>query len=704
VVATGLVAAAARAAPPAADVVRAVVPPVIDGRLDDPAWREAAVLDGFRQVEPVEGGPPSERTEVLLLYDADFLYVAFRCLDRDPDAIVGTQMRRDADLDPDDRVRFVIDTFLDRRNGFLFEMNPVGAKSDALVENNTNLRRDWDGIWYGRASIDDEGWVAEMAIPAKTISFDPAGTRWGFNAERFIRRRNEQVRWASPSQNIRIQSVADAGIIEGLEDLEQGIGLDVKPFGLLRYERNDDRDRERVEADAGVDLFYKLSPASTLAITVNTDFAETEVDERRINLTRFPLFFPEKRDFFLQDAGIFSFGGIFRNPLPFQSRRIGLGPGGEVRDILAGAKLTGRFDDLNVGILDVVMQDDDELGQKNFFVARPSLNVLDESSIGAIVTSGDPDSDGDNTLAGADFNYRTSSFDGDKVVEGNLWLQYSDTTDAGDDTSWGFKLRYPNDRIRWDVGYTRIGDEFEAALGFVPRPAIHEYFGGWRYRWRPADDRIRRIDAGLRGMWVTDLDDRTESQELSLELLEIETEAGDVLTVEYDNEREVLVEPFEIFEDVTIPVGDYRFQSVSAGLFSSEGRPVSVNLFVRHGEFYSGHRTDVEVGVDWRASRHLTLGVEYEQNDVDLDEGDFTTRVARGRANVFFTPDLSWQTFAQYDNVSDTFGINSRVRWIIEPGREIFFVVNHGFTIDDDDRIRSGATEITTKLGWTFRF
>jgi len=695
---------AVRAGLPARRMVRTAEGPVIDGVLDEVVWEQAVVIDDFRQVEPDEGGEPSERTEVRLLYDQAHLYVAVRCFDRRPQEIIATQMKRDGSLDADDHISFLVDPFFDRRNGYYFEMNALGAKGDALIEDNDRVRRDWDGIWSGKASIDDEGWAVEVAIPFKTLSFNPNTTRWSFNASRFIRRRNEILRWSSPSRDKDFISIADAGVLDDISDIEKGVGLDVKPYTLTTLKRDHETDRDGLDFDAGLDVFYRFTPALTLALTINTDFAETEVDERRVNLTRFPLFFPEKRDFFLQDAGIFDFGGIRNNPLPFHSRRIGLGRSGETRDILAGAKLTGRVGDLNLGLLDVQMKHDQELGDKNLLVARGSVNVLEQSNVGAIFTNGDPRTDGDNWLAGLDFNYRTSSFKGDKTVTGHAWVLTGDSTgvDTGQ-SAWGVKAGYPNDRIEWGCGYSQIDENFNAALGFVPRRGIREYFGNWRYRWRPESEIIRRIDSGLRGTVITDLDDDVESADLDLELIEIETEAGDEVGLEFTRQREALDEAFEISDGIVLPVGDYTFNRFDVGFETSRGRPVSVGLGYGGGDFYTGTRDDYWIELEWRASANLFLGFEYEMNDVDLEEGSFIARIIRGRVNVYFTPDLSWTNFVQYDNDSESVGINSRVRWIIEPGNEIYFVLNQ--SIDRDDRsFRVRQSQLTTKVGWTFRF
>ena len=688
---------------PSYPLVRTTKALIIDGVLDDPAWGEAAVIDELWQVEPVEGAPPTQRTEVRVLYNDDFIYFGIRCYDDEPDRIIATQLKRDGSLDADDRIEIVIDPFFDRRNGYLFATNPVGARGDALIEENREVLENWDGIWYAGSTIDEQGWSAEIAIPFKTISFSPRTSRWSFNVERTVRRNDEQIRWSSPQQNKRLWSFVDAGVLEGIEGISQGVGLDVKPWGKLVY-RDDDTDDDDLDLDGGVDVFYKITPSLTLSLTVNTDFAETEVDERRVNLTRFPLFFPEKRDFFLQDEGLFDFGGIFRNPLPFFSRRIGLSPDGEPVDLKAGAKLTGRVRGLNIGALVIAQDDAGPIDSEVLAAVRPKFNVLEESTVGIIATSGDTVSNADNHVVGTDFNYRTSTLFGSMVLEGHAWFLHSSTSgDEGEDESWGFKLRYPNDRINWSVDFSEIGDRFNAGLGFVPRRGIREYLGRWRYRWRPRGSWIRTIDSGIRGELITDLDDNTETSELTLDLLEIRNDIGDALSFEIEFNREVLDEPFDIRPGNVISAGAYDFTRYQVELETSEARPLSFRAQFEAGEFYDGDRLETELGAEWRVSPHLFLSFEWEQNDVDLPGGDFQVQIARARVNILPSADLSWTNFIQWDSDSGSMGINSRLRWIIEPGSDLFFVVNQGIDTRGN-RFDSLLTEVTTKVVWTFRF
>jgi hypothetical protein len=346
----------------------------LDGRLDETAWQQAAPIGALRQREPAENGEPSEDTIVRVLYDENALYIGLVCHDRSPREIVSTQLTRDADLDVDDRITIVLDPFFDRRNGFYFQVNPAGARSDGQVSNNSeHLSRDWDGIWNASARITDNGWVAEIEIPFKTLRFKPGQSVWGFNVERQIKRRQEIDRWAAPLQNIWIGNLAEAGRLEGLDGIRQGLGLDVRPY--LSGGGNDGDGT----LTGGLDVFKNVTPNLNAAVTVNTDFAETEADIRQVNLTRFPLFFPEKRTFFLEGAGVFDVAGLANTTdvRPFFSRRIGLvgDPEGDnvTVPLRVGVKVTGRQSDYNVGVLDVETGSQIDVLLPNGFVSRQNL-------------------------------------------------------------------------------------------------------------------------------------------------------------------------------------------------------------------------------------------------------------------------------------------------------------------------------------------
>jgi len=685
-----------------ARAARVTAPPVIDGVLDDPAWTLAEPFDDFTQVDPDEGAEPSQRTVVRIIYDADNLYIGVRCFDDEPDRIIGKELRRDGNIGSDDRISIVIDPYGTSRDGFIFQLSVTGARRDGLVENNRRFRIEWDGIWWGDSSRDAEGWSAEFRIPVKTISFSPESDAWGLNIERSIRRLNERVRWATPIRNSSIRRLDDAGALIGLEGLEQGLGLDVKPSASLTL-----NDGGPTLFEPSLDVFYKITPAIQATLTLNTDFAETEVDDRQVNLTRFSLFFPEKRAFFLQDAGVFEFGGIRRSPLPFFSRRIGI-VGGAEKEILAGAKITGRTERLTFGVLDVQMKDDPLLGSKNLSVARARYNLSDTTAVGFIATNGDPATTGDNSVVGVDYDFLINDVGGGNSLQGSGYLMRSASSGTGaeaggDGYAFGARVSYPNEPWSFNLFFGQNDAGFNPALGFAPRRGEREIGGAVRYRWRPNRFGVRRIDLATSAFINTDLSNTLISQDIDIPRLEIEDQIGDRFSVQFTPRQERLVNPFEISDGVTLPVGSYTFNRWGGTFSTSQSRPVSGRIGYFRGGFFDGRRQTYTFALELRPSKHVFFSAELTEDDVDLREGSFITRIGRLRFNINFTPDLSWSNFIQYDNVSDTAGLNSRLKWTIRPGSDFFIVLNQGFTVTGDT-LSLEETAVTTKIGWTFRF
>ncbi len=687
-------------------LVRTDLPPQIDGILNDPSWLKAPVISNFTQVRPNEGHAPSEKTEIRFLYDANFIYIGVRAFDSEPEKIVARLMQRDISLRSEDRIRLTFDTFLSHRNGYYFAINPRGARRDGLVDPNAGrggYEADWDGIWYGKSKIDEEGWTAEIAIPAKTLNFNPANDTWGFNAERDIQRNNEKVRWATPARNKRVTTMNDAGILQNLHGLNQGKGIDFIPFSNFRYKRDSVAGTGKFELEPGFDLFYKITPAITAAFTLNTDFAEAEVDDRRINLTRFPLFFAEKRAFFLQDATIFQFADINRSPLPFFSRRIGLNEDREEVDIIAGVKVTGRAGRVNFGLLSIQVDKFKNLESKNLSVARATVNLFGESYMGFIATHGDPTTNDENLLYGFDFNYRNSDFKGTgQIVESNIYYMQSDSTGlTGDEYAFGAEFAYPNDK--WDIGveFTQIGENFNPAIGFVSETGTRQYLSWLRRTWHPQklDDfyfdgfgRIRtRLDGSIldREIWIPQIGFETLNQD-------------EAFVVPIFN-QEQLFEPFEIIDGVFIPVGNYHFNRFRAEVIFSDARKLGGFMAVEFGDFFNGDCTEFVANVGWRPSPHFNFSAEYETNIISLPQGDFTIKVVQIDFNIQFSPNLVWNITNQWDNDSNEFGLNSRIRWTINPGQDLFIVFNQGVDTSNN-RWHPIETEFSAKLAWTFRF
>jgi hypothetical protein len=702
-----------------AHATRTASPPRIDGRLDEPAWQAAQPIGELVQVLPLQGVPPSEASDVRILYDDDALYIGLRFFDRRPDEILITTRERDRMLETDDRFKLVLDTFHDCRSAFYFVMNAAGAKGDALInDNGRDFNRPWDGIWDGAAQIDEQGWSAELAIPFKTLSFREGGGVWGLNLERHIGRTREDARWSGATRDTSVFAVADAGELDGLAGLRQGLGLDVVPFYVAALNNDFRTDDTDLLGEPGLDAFYKITSNLTFSFTLNTDFAETEVDARQTNLTRFPLFFPEQRDFFLQDAGLFGFASFSNtgngaggaDVIPFFSRRIGLSPTGEEVPILAGAKFTGRAGAYNLGLLDIQTDDHDDLDGKNLFVARVTRNVGEQSTVGGIVTVGDPSSSRTSAVFGLDATYRSSSFRGGKTLVASAWALASDEETSGEDKAFGAALEYPNDLWNWQLSAQEIQANFTPSLGFVPRAEIRKYAGEIEYGPR-LGTAVRRIVFGAEGEAVTDLANELEAASIEVRPLGIEWESGDQLELAWEHDLDEIQDEefpppspgFEIHPGVFVPVGEYDFDHFYVQFESAAERPFALAAGVSVGEFYDGDRLGTDLEIAWRSGPLFTTSLEYEQNDVDLPGGEFTTQLVRYRAKFSFSPELSWNTLVQWDNDSKTVGLQSRLRWIPTPLQEVFLVFNQ--LIDEDDgSIAPLFEELSFKISYTFRF
>lgn len=689
-----------------------IQPPVIDGHLEDPAWERATPLSELRQVEPLEDAEPSECTEVHLLYDSRAIYVRLLCHDREPGAIRDSQMKRDANLDPDDRVEVLFDPFLDRRNAFWFQIGAGGSMGDALIsKNGSRFDKQWDGIWLARSRITERGWEAEMEIPVATLNFDPAGASWGFNLRRFVRRRTEELRWAAVSQQVEFFWISEAGVITGLSGLDQGLGLDLTPFVTAVVGRDHVTDEVDDSSDVGLDGIWRITPQSKLTFSYNTDFAETEVDVRQVNLTRFPLFFPEKRKFFLEDAGAFFFGygsgfNGAQDAIPFFSRRIGLDEDGAEVPLLGAAKYTAQTERYTLAVLDAQTEATDTVDDANLLASRYSLNVMERSDVGLIWTHGDPDGSGAADTYGADFNWRTQSFLGDRNLNLSTWVLGTTNEAEGGAVEEGLafsgQASYPNDVVELSARVTRIDDDFDPRLGFVRREGIHLYGADLAWRPRIQGEWVRRLSFGFEPLLVTDLEHEPETTALEFEPLGIEFESGEELQLFLSWNEERLVEDFDITDDVTIPIGEYEFLRTGVELETSDKRPVGGRVQFSTGGFFDGTRDELGLGLDLRASRHALLGANFERNDVRLPDGDFIVHVASLELTLVANPDLSWTSFVQYDDQSDTFALNSRLWWILRPGSSAFLVFNQGWE-QDQGSLDPLSTQVEFKLGYTLR-
>ena len=697
------------------EIARTSTPPILDGRLDDAVWSQATVIEDLHQYDPVENGEPTETSRFYVLYDDDNLYVGARLMDSNPAEIDARQLIQDQSVEVDDRIEVVIDPFNNLRTGYRFQINPNGIRRDGIYEGPTEINEEWDGIWAAEARIDEQGWTGEIAIPFKTLNFDPDNPDWGFTVGRVIPRRNEKIAWTSYDREI---NPAAAGVLTGFSGLQQGKGLDIVPSVNVGGRRDHMSAAESTHADPSLDLFYNVTPSLTGVLTLNTDFSDTEVDDRQVNLTRFPTFFPEKRDFFLQDADIFSFGlkgndNNNRNGIPFFSRRIGLSDAGRPVDLDVGAKLTGRAGRFNIGALGVTQAgyrgrngyvEEDEL-----FVGRLAANVLEESSLGMIVTQGDPRSNLDNTLMGGDFRYRNTRLPGGRALEGAVWYQQSDTEGVDTDQSaWGFRASLPSSEgVNASMDHEVFQVNFNPALGFVNRGNIGRtrIWGGYRHR-PDGHDWIRYVQVFLswQEFWNASTGE-LETRNVWVRPFRLENHRGDRFGFLLRGTREVLTEPFEISDGIVIPPGDYDFDAYRLELQLAGERTLAPRAEINKGDFYNGTWLQVDAAVDWRPSSRWYFSTGYQYTAVDLPAGSFTTRLIQFRANLAFNARWSWVNLIQYDNILDTAGINGRLRWNPRAGEDLYIVLNHeSEAMAAFSGFRARASEVTVKYSRTFRF
>ena len=695
--------------------VRTAQAPVIDGRLDEQSWSDAGRIDGLTQVQPIEGEPAQARTEVLVLYDDVALYLGFRCFDGSPERIVEQRMRRDGDVALDDRVEWVLDPFNENRNGYYFILTAAGGRRDEILSV-YGLRQNprWDANWEGRTAIHADGWSGEVAIPFSAISFQPGGD-WGFNVQRFRGSGRVLDRWESPSRGYGFTRLGTAGSLTGIEDVEGDLGFEFRPY--FKGERTYDAVRNDADwlGQFGGDLDWRIAPFLEAGITVNTDFAETEIDDLQVNLTRFPTFFPEKRDFFLADASLFDYGPVrvTRSPpdlLPYFSRTIGLVQGQEV-PIDAGLRLAGHAGPVEIGLLGVrtgaavvdVGGAALDVPRSDLLVFRPSVKVSRQLQLGAFLTAGDPTSDSAAQTLGVDARYWKKFADSSLGWNVYGMRSFDGVTDERD-YAYGLQASYETDDWTAQYGHQAVGASFRPALGFLSRQAYHKHRLILRYEPQPEADWIRRFLYRFDPVVYTDLSNDVESYDVNLRFFGLELEEGDrfELTVSAEGDRPEVA--FMPVPGSVIPAGEYDWLRGQVTVASSPNRPLSAAATFAAGEWYDdGSLHEILLEGTWRPSKHFRLSTRYLQNHADIPGGDFTTRIEQLNLDYLLDPDTTWENLVQSDNVSRTLGWQSRLRWIYEDSREFFLVLNSGW-LDDRRSLVPVETDLTFKAVWAFRF
>ena len=674
---------------------------VLDGAPDEAAWQNAPAATNFRQRDPDNGAPATERTEVRIVFDHDRIVLGVICFDSEPQRLLGNQMQRDQPFESDDRFMFTIDPFFDGRTGYFFEINPSGAMGDGLITSPTGgggfggeMNKSWDGIWLARVRRTAVGWTAEIEVPFKTLNFNRDTDTWGVNFQRTVKRKNEESLWTGWLRDEGLTRMSNAGRVGGITGISQGVGLDLKPFVLGAGFNAPGRGQPATTGDfeIGLDGFYNVTPSLKANFTITTDFAETEVDERRTNLTRFPLFFEEKREFFLDGANFYEFTG---NQNPFFSRRIGLNEG-EPQPVLYGGKLIGQAGAFDVGLLQVSTSKEElvideaptELKGEDFTVARVKRRFGSQSSLGLLYTRRAPRESVVDTrhTAGADLVLATPSFVGGTTLDSGAWYIHTskpeyisedyETPPAGRSDAYGWYASVARDPYRAELAFEEVQPAYDAALGFTPR----RNYRNWNpeVEWAPRfSDRplLRGILIGVDADINLSLDNAVIDRNIRITPAELEFHSGDQLEFQLFKQTENLDEDFEISDGVVLPAGGsydwLRYQVVYDG---AEQRVISGRIEYSFGDFWDGKRQELNLDLNLRPRPGVFIALSSELNDVDLPAGAFTTRLYRLDARTQFSPWLSLSNNVQYDSDSGEIGWQLRFRWIQKPGNDVFFI------------------------------
>lgn len=682
--------------------------PTIDGDvLGDDAWSMVAPTSGFSQVQPDEGQPASQRTEVFIGYTEDSLYIGVVAYDTNPQGIIVADSRRDSALNETDSFQVILDGLMDRSNGFVFGTNPAGIEYDAQVTNEGSgggfggggggFNLNWDTTWEVDAQIGDYGWSAEMEIPFSALRYGNSDVQtWGINFQRNIRRNNEVSYWAPLNRQYSLQRVSDAGTVEGIQPPRQR-NLQITPYGLVSAERGGSRPGgTHLNEEVGFDLKWGVTSSLTLDATYNTDFAQVEVDEQQVNLDRFSLFFPEKRPFFLENAGMFSVGNPREAEL-FFTRRIGVGGGGNPIPIDGGARLTGKVgNNTNIGFLQMRTDGVDGVAPQNdFSVARINQELPNRSTLGVMYV----ERDGDGSLTGnsATDNNKTFAVDGrlgignDGLISG--WAAQTDTPGiSDDDQAFGIRGTYSNEGWDFMAGFSEVQGNFNPEVGFLSRREYRKY--EWRVfrRYRPENlFSLHEIRPHMNYYGYYDFDGDLETSYLHVDS-HWEWENSWEIHTGVNFTEEGVKEPFEIVDGVTVPVGNYDHTESQFVFQTNQGAPLSFYIQTRVGGFFGGDRTSLSPRVRYRMGERFSTELSWNHSDIELPvaNGDFQVDVAQLRVSYSFTPRMSLQTLVQYNNQSDVIATNVRFAWLQSANAGLYLVYNEvdemGLNLRDNGR------------------
>jgi len=697
--------------------IEATEAPVIDGDLSDPVWSKARVIDQFTQKQPNPGAPPTERTELRILYDENNLYFGVYNHDSQPDAIIARTMSRDGALYTTDSFVIQLDPGQTRRNAFSFEVGASGGRVDEVELNNTQELSEWDTIWTERVRRVSDGWVAEVAIPFRSLSYDAAQADWGFDFSRRIYHKNERVYWSGWNPTLEFTNVSQNGNLTGIRDVNRGFGLDVQIYGVLRAKHNWQLpgDGPGISFTEGGNAFYKITPALTDTLTVNPDFSDAPLDVRQVNTTRFSLFTPETRDFFLQDVAAFEFGGRNfarnsqdrgnNNGRPFFSRNIGLSSGTPV-SLVAGDKLSGSYGGFDIGALTVLTDKTPTSPGQVLSVARVTHPLFSESRVGFVFTNGDPTGLSRNTVAGLDFEYLDSNFLGRNIFQADAYYEHSSSSKKGNDDSAAVSLAFPNEPWGGDIVVKQVGSNFAPALGFINRTNMRQYQGALTHLTRYRQMFLNQLEFGTEYMLVTDLGNRLESREDDIYVRAASTVGDEVLgklLSDFEAVPDDPGNPFKIAGRVPVTPGRYDWTNFYLRFRSFQGRSLSTTTEFTCCSFYNGSAIHPKIALTYRPNAYFEFVPTWDATFIDLPSGSVDIHLLSVDSVVNFTPDMQVALQAQYDNISRNFGFSARYRWEYQPGNEIFVAIGQAAMFVNNQFIAQTSL-LSIRLGHTFRF
>ena len=668
--------------------VRAGGPITLDGTLDEPAWSAAPLVNNFLQNDPREGEPATFDTDVRVLYDDDALYFGVFARDDEPGRIIVNDLKKDYSTDSSDGFRIILDTFHDERNGYQFATNPAGAKWDAQMSNEGRENNaDWDGIWDVATRITETGWFAEIRIPFRTLKFTSVDAQtWGVNFERKLRRLNEDSYWSPLPRIYDIQRVSLAGTVEGMRGLRPGKNLRVKPFAASSS-NTIGGSRTRGDFDAGFDVKYGVTTGLVWDFTVNTDFSQVEADEQQINLSRFSLFFPEKRDFFLENSGIFQFGGgaagggtVSRQDVRlFFSRSIGLSENGGAIPILAGTRLTGRQGAYSVGVLNIQQREAADQPGANFTALRVRRDIFGNSDIGAMLLNKEQSGAHFNRVAGVDANFRF----GFLALNGSVAKTFSPesvTLAGGNAYSTRAAVDYVNRTWQATATASGIGQRFHDEMGFVPRKGVNNFDGRFGPRWRPAA--LSKWLRQTQPHWEYDVYTRQDSGDLESSYQgyhwNFNFQDGSNAEVGWNPMVEDIPAAFALnsARGIRVNPGRYEFAEYFAFLNTNSSARVSLNSRYSFGPFYDGYKRGYNIGPSLRLSENFNASLSLQLNDISVSTGAFLSKLLTTRVNYNFSTKMFVNALVQYNSDNRQWTSNLRFNIIHRPLSDFFLVYN----------------------------